>query len=103
MQTKPRKGRPTNTERDQILATYHKSRAKGLSQKDSGKLAGINEKTAGKYERAIQEAKNKKIERLQELRERLEKKADSPAITPKELIYLTQYIKQLDDEINKIK
>ena len=65
MQTKPRKGRPTNTERDQILATYHESRAKGLSQKDSGKLAGINEKTAGKYERAIQEAKNKKIERLQ--------------------------------------
>ena len=42
MQTKPRKGRPTNTERDQILATYHKSRAKGLSQKDSGKLAGMN-------------------------------------------------------------
>lgn len=103
MQTKPRKGRPTNTERDQILATYNESRAKGLNQKDSGKLAGINEKTAGKYERAIQEAKNKKIERLQELRERLEKKADSPAITPKELIYLTQYIKQLDDEINKIK
>ena len=28
MQTKPRKGRPTNTERDQILATYHESRAK---------------------------------------------------------------------------
>lgn len=100
--TKKNNGRPTDAERERNFTTYCESRAKGHDKRESGNLAGVNEKTARKYERLRLQAQTEKVERLQKLRQRLETKADRPEITAKELISLTQYIKQLDEEISEI-
>lgn len=100
--TKKNNGRPTDAERERNFATYCESRAKGHNQKDSGNLAGVNEKTARKYERMRLQTQSEKVEQLRKLRQRLEAKADHPEITAKDLISLTKYIKQLDDEISGI-
>lgn len=97
--TKRKAGRPNKAQAGRNFEIYCKSRAKGHNQKDSGNLAGIAEKTAGRYEKLRQQAQAGKAEQLRKLRQRLEAKADRPEITAKDLISLTKYIKQLDDEI----
>lgn len=100
--TKKNNGRPTEAERLRNFKVYCKSRANGQSKWESANLVGIERKTADRYERLRLQAQAKKVERLQKLRQRLETKADRPEITAKELISLTQYIRQLDEEINEI-
>lgn len=100
--TKKKGGRPSEAQTKRNFATYCESRAKGHNKQESGNLAGVNRKTADKYERLRLQAQADKRQRLINLRQRLENKADSPEITAKELIGLTLYIKQLDQEISEI-
>ena len=98
-QKKP--GRPSRKDGEIKSQIYNEYRKKGHNQKESAKLAGITEKTAGKYEvkrlAAIQQQKDE----INKLITRLEQKADDPATPVKDLILLNAEIERLNEKKKK--
>lgn len=96
----PRKkpGRKPGKETAIKIRAYNQYRAKGHNQKESAELAGITEKTAGKYELKRLEAVQEQIADLDKMIARLEQKADDPTTPAKDLLLLTAEIERLNEK-----
>ncbi|NHQ79944.1 hypothetical protein, partial [Elizabethkingia miricola] len=98
-QKKP--GRPSRKDGEIKSQIYNEYRKKGHNQKESAKLSGITEKTAGKYEVKRLSAIQQQKDEINKLIIRLEQKADDPATPAKDLILLNAEIERLNEKNKK--
>lgn len=97
----PKSKKAPSTETKKKMQKYNEYRAKGHNQKESAKLVGITEKTAGKYELKRLEGVQQSITEIDKLITRLEQKADEPTTSAKDLIQLTAEIERLNEKKKK--
>ena len=97
----PKPTKAPSTETKKKMQKYNECRAKGYNQKESAKMIGITEKTAGKYELKRLESVRNNITELDKLIIRLEQKADEPTTSAKDLIQLTAEIERLNEKKKK--
>lgn len=95
--TKNKGGRMTTAERLKKLQVFSNFRNTGNSIKESGKLAGMSEKTAYGYERI----RLKQLQPTADLITLLEAKAKAKETTAKDLVLLTKEIDRLSDKLQK--
>ncbi|MDV3950490.1 hypothetical protein CMT75_18405 [Elizabethkingia anophelis] len=94
-------GRPSHKEGETKIQVYNEYRKKGHNQKESAKLTGITEKTAGKYEIKRLEAIQQQKDEINKLITRLEQKADDPTTPAKDLLLLNAEIERLNEKKKK--
>lgn len=74
---------------------YNAMRSGGYSQKESGEFAGVNEKTAGVYEKKRMSGVNQQISENEELISMLKKRADDSQTTALDLVTITKRLEEL--------
>lgn len=74
---------------------YNTFRSDGYNQKESGQFAGVNEKTAGVYEKKRREYIDQQITENDELIEFLKKKSEDPKYSPDDLVSLIGKLQEL--------
>lgn len=74
---------------------FNAMRSGGYTQKDSAVFAGVNEKTAGVYEKARRVTVDQQIIENEELIAILKKRADDPKTSVPDLVILTKRLEEL--------